>query len=196
MSPEPPSIVILAGPNGAGKSTAAPFLIRDTLGISEFVNADVIAQGLSGFAPERSAIAAGRIMLERLRSLVGERQTFAFETTLATRSFVPWLEAARIDGYRVCLLFLHLDSPQRAIDRVKHRVRSGGHDVSPEVIVRRYHRGLNNFFCLYRSICDEWLVYDNSGAAPLPIASGGRYKSTEIVDGTVWEAVRKAHESP
>src|SRR5690606_30613369 len=129
MSTNQPSVVVLAGPNGAGKTTASPFVIRDTLGINEFVNADHIAQGLSGFAPETSAFAAGRIMLERLHELGRLRRTFAFETTLATRSFAPWLEVLRGSGYDFGLVFLALRTPEQAIQRVRLRVSDGGHDV-------------------------------------------------------------------
>ena len=158
--------MILAGPNGAGKTTASPFVIRDTLGINEFVNADHIAQGLSGFAPEASAFAAGRIMLERLHGLGKLRRTFAFETTLATRSFAPWLKELKRSGYSVQLVFLALPSPDIAIDRVRHRVSQGGHDVPPDVVRRRFERGLRNLFHIYMPLADQWAVYDGSGDEP------------------------------
>ena len=133
-----PSIVIIAGPNGAGKSTAAPVLLKETFATPEFVNADVIAQGLSGFAPENSAFEAGRIMLRRLRQLARERRSFAFETTLASRSFAPWIEKERGRGYQFILTFLWLSSADLAVQRVKERVRLGGHSVPEDVVRRRY----------------------------------------------------------
>jgi len=166
MSTNQPSVVVLAGPNGAGKTTASPFVIRDTLGINEFVNADHIAQGLSGFAPEASAFAAGRIMLERLHELGRLRRTFAFETTLATRSFAPWLEVLRGSGYEFGLVFLALRTPEQAIQRVRLRVSDGGHDVPEDVIRRRFHRGLKNLFEIYAPMADDWSIYDASGTEP------------------------------
>lgn len=141
MTATRPSVVILAGPNGAGKSTAAPELLQGELSISDFVNADVIARGLSAFDPDRAAIAAGRIMLGRLRELAHPRETFAFETTLASRSFAPWLRDLRGSGYAVHLIFLWLSSQELAEQRVADRVCSGGHDVPADTIRRRYRRG-------------------------------------------------------
>jgi predicted ABC-type ATPase len=153
---------MIAGPNGAGKSTSAPSLLREGLAVQEFVNADAIARGLSEFRPESVAFAAGRIMLARLDELVASRVDFAFETTLASRSFLPWLEELATHGYRKHLVFLALPWPEMAIERVRERVRSGGHDVPAEVIRRRFHRGLKNFFQLYTSAVDSWYLYDNS----------------------------------
>ncbi|MCC6409985.1 MAG: AAA family ATPase [Planctomycetes bacterium] len=139
---------MIAGPNGAGKSTTAPALLRDLLGIREFVNADAIAQGMSGFDPDSAAIAAGRAMLRRLTELSRARRDFAFETTLASRSFAPWIERLRRDGYAFTLVFLWLPSPEIAIARVAQRVAAGGHDVPAGTIRRRFDRGLANFFRL------------------------------------------------
>src|SRR5262245_8852726 len=129
MSSVPPSVVVLAGPNGAGKSTAAPELLKETLALTEFVNADVIARGLSAFDPERATIAAGRIMWKRLRELAHERENFAFETTLASKSYAPWLAKLVESGYRLELTFLWLPSADLAVARVADRVRMGGHAV-------------------------------------------------------------------
>ena len=133
-----PSVVILAGPNGAGKSTAAPALLEGTLAVNEFVNADVMARDLSADDPDSAAIAAGRVMLTRLSELAGGRGSFAFETTLASRTFAPWLRDLRASGYDVQLVFLWLPSADFAIERVADRVRSGGHNVPEETIRRRY----------------------------------------------------------
>ena len=142
MSEPHPNIVILAGPNGAGKSTAAPTLLHGTLGVTEFVDADIIARGLSAFNVESVAMAAGRVMLARLRELARQRVTFAFETTLASRSFAPWLADLKDAGYAVDLMFLWLPSADFAIQRVADRVRRGGHTVAPETIRRKYRSGL------------------------------------------------------
>jgi predicted ABC-type ATPase len=157
-----PHILVLAGPNGAGKSTAAPALIDETLGIAEFVNADVIATGLSAFDPERVALEAGRLMLIRLRELAKQRVSFAFETTLASRSFAPWIAELVTSGYSFHLCFLWLSTPEQAVLRVDSRVRSGGHHVPEETIRRRYNRGLRNFFMLYQPLATTWRVFDSS----------------------------------
>ena len=141
MNQQSPNVVVVAGPNGSGKSTAAPALLRDYLGITKFVNADVIAQGLSAFGSENVAMQAGRVMLERLEDLAGEQLDFAFETTLASRSFAPWLQKLGTAGYRAHLLFLWLPSPEMAVARVASRVQQGGHNVPEDVVIRRYHAG-------------------------------------------------------
>src|SRR5215468_9808336 len=132
-----PNVVILGGPNGAGKSTVARAMIADELGLTEFVNADSIAQGLSGFAPDRVAFSAGRIMLERLHELARERASFAFETTLASRSFAPFVRSLQADGYRFHLVYVWLRNPALCIQHVRARVRRGGHSVPAETIRRR-----------------------------------------------------------
>ena len=132
-----PKVVVIAGPNGAGKSTTAPEIVCRALGISEFVNADTVARGLSAFAPERAAMLAGRIVIERIRNLAADRHDFAFETTLASLSFARMLRRMQADGYEVHLVFLWLPSAKMAAERVHERVRSGGHDIPANVIARR-----------------------------------------------------------
>jgi predicted ABC-type ATPase len=153
---ESPHVVILAGPNGPEKSTAAPELLRDYLGITEFVNADVIAQGMSAFAPEDVALQAGKRMLARLRELANERKSFAFETTLAARSYSNLIARLHRNGYRSHLVFLWLPSAELAIRRVASRVHEGGHDIAEETIRRRYDRGLINLFRIYMPLVNSW----------------------------------------
>ncbi|MFO7899985.1 MAG: zeta toxin family protein [Planctomycetota bacterium] len=185
-----PNIVVLAGPNGAGKSTTGPALLRDTLGITEFVNADTIARGLSAFDPEGAAIEAGRVMLRRIHELAEERATFAFETTLASRTFAPWLAELSEAGYRVHIVFLWLPTVRLAVERVAERVRLGGHDVPEEVVRRRYEAGLRNFFELYQPVAHKWRLYDNSGAgAPRLIAAGVGRKANVVTDETAWNQI-------
>ena len=183
--------VILAGPNGAGKTTAAPSLLRDLLGLTNFVNADVIAQGLSGFDPERAAIEAGRVMLKRLRELAERRENFAFETTLASRTFAPWLRTIRTShDYDLTLFYCWLPSPEHAIARVQRRVTRGGHFVDPDTVRRRYSRGLRNFFDIYRDLADEWHFVNNSNkAGPQPIAFQRSGCTIEVVDPPLWAAI-------
>src|SRR5436190_6481448 len=138
-----PNVVVIAGPNGAGKSTLAPALLRDTLNIPEFVNADTIAEGLSAFAPEDASFDAGRVMLGRLHDLANEGKDFAFETTLASRFYAGWLKELREqNAYQVCLVFLWLENVDIAIQRVSARVQAGGHSIPEETIRRRYDRGI------------------------------------------------------
>jgi len=188
-----PTIIILAGPNGAGKTTAAPFVLHENFGLTEFVNADDIARGLSGFAPETAAIAAGRIMLARLRSLAASRDTFAFETTLSTRSYARWLPDLQHAGYRVGLVFLYLEGPDLAVKRVRRRVAEGGHDVPEPIVRRRYARGLDNLVNLYLPVADEWAVYNNSGTKPDLIAAGLAGQPERVIDAATWNRITEGH---
>jgi predicted ABC-type ATPase len=189
MAPNPrPHVVIIAGPNGAGKTTLAPLLLRDTFGVMEYVNADAIALGLSAFQPERVALQAGRIMLRHLRTLATQRHTFAFESTLATRSYAPWIRQLCQQDYAFHVLFLWLRSPELAVQRVRERVRLGGHDVPEVVIRRRYQHGIHNFFDLYLPLSTSWSVYDNSVAqAPLLLATGQGSALPVIYQPALWQ---------
>jgi predicted ABC-type ATPase len=189
-----PLVVVVAGANGAGKSTAAPSLLRDSFRVTEFINADTIAAGLSAFRPASVAIAAGRIMLERMRHLAVSRKNFAFETTLASRTLAPWLAAWQRDGYHVHLLFLWLKSAELAVTRVAERVRLGGHDVPAEVVRRRYAAGLQNLFQLYMPLVDSWQLFDNSeGPHPVPIAAGDRHSVRNITDAETWRRLEGSY---
>lgn len=188
-----PTLIILAGPNGAGKTTAANALLHGHMGLDQFVNADDIARGLSGFAPDLAAVKAGRIMLARMSELVSARASFAFETTLATRSYAPWLERLRTSGYRIGLFFLWLPSPEEAIERVRQRVRQGGHDVPEPVIRRRFFRGLRNFFSLYAPAVSEWTMYDNSGPSHDIIATGAPSEDVTAVRPDLWTRLQREY---
>lgn len=157
-----PRVAIISGPNGAGKSTVAPLLLEALFGIKFYVNADTIAQGLAGREPEAAALAAGRVMLKRLKELANERADFAFETTLASKSFAPFIRT--LEGYESTLLFLYLRTPELAVQRVAERVRAGGHLVSRNVTKRRYTAGLHNLFKLYMPVVDSWAIWDASFA--------------------------------
>lgn len=186
-----PHVVVIAGPNGAGKSTLAPALLRDTLNIPEYVNADTIAEGLSAFAPEDASFDAGRVMLGRLHDLAEEGRDFAFETTLASRSYAGWLNRLRTDsGYRVNLIFLWLDSVDLAIERVAARVRSGGHAIPEETIRRRYDRGLKNFFELYLPVANLWSVRDTSSKQSVEIARYTEEAGETIFYAETWKRIR------
>lgn len=165
-----PMFLIIAGPNGAGKTTAAEPLL-EIMGIEEYVNADVIAQGFSMLHAEAMAFTAGRLALQRIHTLVDEERSFAFETTLASRSVGRLISRAKARRFQTRLLFLALSSPELAIDRVAHRVEMGGHGIPKDTIVRRYRRGLRNFFETYEGLVDEWRFYDNSSELRL-LATG------------------------
>lgn len=189
-----PSVIIIAGPNGAGKTTAAPSVLRDTLGIKEFVNADQIAAGLSGFNPEGAAFGAGRIMLKRLHELAAQQESFAFETTLASRSFAPFIVTLKRRGYKFRLIFFWLANTALAKARVARRVDDGGHDIPESIIERRYHRGIENFFSIYQPLADEWRFYDNSRSfSPGLIAHGKQRKVLSIEAETIWKAINREY---
>lgn len=188
---------MVGGPNGAGKTTISRAVIAETLGIAEFVNADFIAQGLSGFDPDRAALQAGRVMLLRLRELAATRADFAFETTLASRTFAPWLASRRADGYRVLLVFVFLASADLAIRRVRARVQLGGHSVPSEVVARRYTRGISNLVNLYLPLADEWRVYDNSSASGGSLVVAGiAGQPVRVLDDRVWRIIHEIARQP
>jgi predicted ABC-type ATPase len=186
-----PHVVVLARPNGAGKSTAAPALLKGILRVEEFVNADVIARGISAFRPDRAAMEAGRIMLGRLKDLAGKGVSFAFETTLASRTFAPWIKGLQAEGYRFILVFLWVPNAEVAIARVSERVRAGGHSVPEETIRRRFSAGLRNFFQIYLPLTSAWRFYDNAGrAGPRLLARGRGSKETKILDARLWRTLK------
>ena len=155
-------LYIIAGCNGAGKTTASFTVLPEMLECKEFVNADEIAKGLSPFQPETVSFESGRIMIKRINDLLVDGESFAFETTLATKSYKSKIKEAKVKGYRVTLLFFWLESISLAKDRVRSRVAEGGHNIPLEVIERRYIRGIQNLFNIFLSIVDRALIFDNS----------------------------------
>ena len=167
MAEQPsPNVYIVAGPNGAGKSTFARLFLPEYADCREFVNADLIAAGLSPFHPEGLAIQAGRLMLERVETLARARVDFGFETTLAGRGYTSLLKRLKGSGYRIHVFFLWLPSVEMALARVGDRVLAGGHSVPEEVVRRRFSRGLANLFRLYAPLLDTWLVFENAEELP------------------------------
>ena len=160
-------IVIIAGPNGAGKTTFAKEYLPNEAGCPDFVNADLIAAGLSPFRPEVAAVHAGRLMLQEIKSRVRQRKSFAFETTLSGHSYAQKIPQWQTLGYHVKLIFLNLPSADMAIARVTARVAQGGHNVPEAVIRRRFSAGLSNFDKIYKKTVDAWILYDNSGSVPV-----------------------------
>ena len=165
-------IIIIAGPNGAGKTTFAREFLPLEAGCPDFINVDLIAAGLSPFAPEKVALQAGRIMLEEIRRRTRRAQSFAFETTLSGKRYARSIPQWRAAEYHVKLIFLSLPSVELAISRVASRVAQGGHSVAEDVIRRRFDSGLANFHNIYSHIVDSWILCDNSGLAPRQISCG------------------------
>ena len=186
-----PRIVILAGPNGAGKTTVSKYLLPDVFEIEEFVNADRIAAGLSVFSPESVAFEAGRIMLRRINTLVEQKKSFAFETTLSSKSFVKLVHRAHKSGYRVDLIYVALPSVALAKRRVRKRVAAGGHDIPVAVIERRFYRSLVNLVGLYSSVVDHWRVYDNSLLAIPELILSGVGTRIEVHQEKKWQRLLK-----
>ena len=166
-------ILIVVGANGAGKTAFATEFLPNEADCPIFINADLIAAGLSPFRPDLTALRAGRLMLGMIRDYVRREESFAFETTLSGRSYARLIPHWWEQGYSVELFFLRLSRPEIAIARVKQRVAEGGHDVPEPVIRRPFHAGLRNFEHIYKSLVDEWAVYDNSGDQPV-LVEGGR----------------------
>jgi len=170
---EQKKIVIIAGPNGAGKTTFAREFLPFEADCSIFINADLIAAGLSPFQPEAAAFRAGRVMLEEIATHAAAGRSFAFETTLAGLTYSRMIPKWRAADYRVKLIFLSLASAEEAVARVATRVRQGGHNIPADVIARRFVSGMRNFKDIYQSRVDFWQWFDNSGAEPVLKDEGG-----------------------
>lgn len=168
---EDKTIIIIAGPNGAGKTTFAREFLPQEAGCLTFINADLIAQGISPFRPEVAAVRAGRIMLEMIAACVRRGERFAIETTLAGRGYAQMIPQWRHAGYEVVLFFLQLPGEELALARVADRVAQGGHNIPEPVIRRRFQAGITNFHTLYKPLVDAWRLYDNAGEQPLLINS-------------------------
>lgn len=182
-----PQCVVIAGPNGAGKTSAAPALLKDSVGVAVFVNADVIAEGLAGFRPEAAAVDAGRVMLKHLAGLLAAREDFAFETTFSGRSALRLMDRAATSGYDVHVYYLWLPAADLAVARVRRRVQLGGHDVAEDVIRRRYTRSLRNLRRLWNGDAATWRLYDASPVGqPALVAFGAGGKPATIVDSSRW----------
>lgn len=189
------NLYIIAGCNGAGKTTASFTILPEIIDCREFVNADEIAKGLSPFQPDKVAFESGRIMLNRIAELLNNSQSFAFETTLSTKSYKQKLEEAKQKGYTTTLLFFWLQNVELAKERVRTRVSEGGHNIEDDVIERRYLRGIKNLFDIYLPIVDGALIFDNSFGKHLLIAKKTVTRELEIIDTIKFNLLKEYHDN-
>ena len=194
MMPNFSKLYIIAGCNGAGKTTASFTILPEVLGCKEFINADEIAKGLSPFQPESVAMQAGRIMLARMDELLQKGETFAFETTLATKSYKQKIEWAQANGYEVTLLFFWLRNVTMAKERVAQRVAEGGHSIPSQTIERRYHNGIGNLFAIYMDMVDICYIFDNSEGRKELIAQKERHKDIVIYNNDKFNLIKNNDE--
>jgi predicted ABC-type ATPase len=182
------TLTIIAGPNGVGKTTFARKFLPKYADCQNFINADLIAEGISPFSPEAAAVRAGRLVLGEIKFFARRRDTFAFETTLSGRGYLRLIRQLKKQGYKVHFFFLCVGTVDVALSRVKDRVLKGGHDVPEPVIRRRFSRSIGNFFRAYRRLADSWYLFDNSGATPSVIAFE-RSGKLRIISGAQYRAL-------
>jgi predicted ABC-type ATPase len=188
------NLYIIAGCNGAGKTTASYTILPEIIECKEFVNADEIAKGLSPFQPEKVSFEAGRIMLNRINELLRDNQSFAFETTLSTKSYKNKIIQAKAQGYTTTLLFFWLNNINLAKERVKSRVKEGGHNIPEDVIERRYKKGLVNLFDIYMDLVDAALIFDNSFGNHELIAEKFETENISILNYEKFNALKQYYE--
>jgi predicted ABC-type ATPase len=189
------NLYIISGCNGAGKTTLTFTLLPEIIDCKEFVNADEIAKGLSPFQPEKVAFEAGRIMLNRINNLLINGESFALETTLASKIYKNKIKLAKEYGYNITLLFFWLDNVEIAKERVKNRVMEGGHNIEIEIIERRYLKGIHNLFEIYLPIVDGALIFDNSNGKHELIAQKSSYKGLNIIDSAKYIKLKSYHDN-
>lgn len=185
-------LYIIAGPNGVGKTTFAREFLPNYADCKNFVNADLIAQGMAPFSPETAALRAGRMMLGEIRSFAKRRASFAFETTLSGRGYMVLLRQLKARGYKIHVFFLWVNSVDLALSRVQERVSRGGHDVPEPVLRRRFDRSMRNFLVHYRQLADDWTLFDNSGEAPTVLALS-KDKKVRIMNKSIYTALVKRY---
>jgi predicted ABC-type ATPase len=188
-----PNLYVIAGPNGAGKTTFAKEFLPHYAKCNNFINADLIAQGLSPFSPQAEAIKAGRLLLEQIHLFSKRKVNFAFETTLSGKTYISLFKNLKRQGYASHLFFLWIPHVQLALARIKDRVANGGHDVPAKDVQRRYVKSLYNFFNRYQSLFDSWALFDNSTSIPHLIAEE-KHGSMNVLDKNLFEKISKIRE--
>lgn len=185
-----PRMFVVSGCNGSGKTTASYMVLPGSLGCRRYVNSDEFAKSLSPFAPQAASIQASRYMVMEIEYLMARKEDFGVETTLATRSLQSIIRKAQGEGYHVTILYLWLESPELAVERVRKRVSAGGHYISPETVARRYHKGLQYFFAYYKNLSDKWILIDNTCGDYREVAQG--WKDSMILhDGRTFDTIRQ-----
>jgi predicted ABC-type ATPase len=187
------NVYIIAGPNGSGKTTFARKFLPDYAKCKNFINADLIAQGLSPFSPKLAAIKAGRLVLEQIHNLADKNADFAFETTLSGKAYLAFLKTLKEKGYIINFFFLWIPNADLALVRIKDRVAEGGHDIPSVDVRRRFYRSIHNFFRYYKALSDNWLLFNNADIMPRLIARE-KNKKIEIIDKKLFEKIIKTAE--
>jgi len=188
-----PKVYLIAGCNGAGKTTASLTLLPEMLECKEFVNADNIAAGISPFQPDKVAIEAGRLMLKRINDLIDMKIDFAIETTLSSRNYISKINEFQKKEYEVVLIYFWLNTPVLAIERIKERVKKGGHFIPDEIVNRRYYRGINNLLKYFIPLSDYWLIYDNSSQNAVMVADGIKNIEINIINDEIWHKINGSY---
>ncbi len=191
-----PNLYVISGCNGSGKTTASYTILSEMLQCRNFVNSDEIARGLSPFNLPGAAIDAGRVMVKKIRELTAAKGDFAFETTLAVRSYAKLIENTRKKGYDITLIYFWLNHPDLAVERVKNRVEAGGHNIPENVIRRRYWSGIHNLFHLYMPLTDRWLLINNSDTPATLIAEGSGTKEIKVYHKEDYRLLQTLSQSP
>jgi len=184
------NVYIIAGPNGSGKTTFAKKFLPDYAKCQNFVNADLIARGLSPFSTQISAIRAGRVVLEQLHYYSNKNMDFAFESTLSGKTYINFFKELKKKGYNLHIFFLWIPSAELALSRIKDRVAEGGHDVPSQDVRRRFGRSIYNFFKFYRPLLHSWMLFDNSESKPKLIAEE-KDKKLNIIDQNLFNIILK-----
>ncbi|MHC4439096.1 MAG: zeta toxin family protein [Planctomycetota bacterium] len=185
------NVYIIAGPNGAGKTTFAIKFLPEYAKCHNFINADLIAHGLSPFSPGAAAIRAGKLVLEQIHEFAKKRVDFAFETTLSGKLYVNLFKSLKKKGYKIHIFFLWVPNSDLVVSRIKSRVAQGGHDVPVRDVLRRFNRSISNFFKLYQPLADSWMLFDNAGLTPILIAESKNGKM-KIVDVNSYNSINES----